>query len=413
MNSGKRCCITREWLENGVSKERYRMTAREEIRQLAQIESAESCAISFYYQPQPPQDKSHREEIILVKDLVRECLRKHERNGNRTALREDLQRILGIAEQLHGNHSRGKVIFACKDRAIWKEMDVPPRLGRSRLVVNSRFHLQPLMAAYSGLPHACVALVDRLKARIFALHDQEWKEKPDLYFGDMPPAGRSDGYHGYDAGHRERHVENEMMQRFKQFADSLHTLMNRDHFDVLLIGCRDETWPEIMPHLHSDVKRRLIERFPVDPGLASAQEVHQQAEAGIRDFIAAEEQGMIREMMAEAQRNGRSALGLRHVLSALERQEVQTLLVGRDFQAEAVECGNCGHMDTRMVRNCAVCSSETKELTDVADALVALALRNGADIRFIDDDSDLEKAGKVGALLRFRADRNTARQMAV
>ena len=117
--------------------------------------------------------------------------------------------------------------------------------------------------------------------------------------------------------------------------------------------------------------------------------------------------------MGEAQRNGRGALGLRHVLTALERQEVQTLVVSRDFQAEAVECSNCRHLDTRMVRNCAICGHETREISDVSDALVDLALRNGADIKFIDGDSELEKAGRAGALLRFRADQSTPQKVAM
>jgi hypothetical protein len=53
-------------------------------------------------------------------------------------------------------------------------------------------------------------------------------------------------------------------------------------------------------------------------------------------------------------------------------------------------------------------------LSDVSDALVDMALRNGAVIRFIDGDPEMEKAGKVAALLRFRADQNTAeKKMAV
>jgi hypothetical protein len=48
------------------------MITREEIRRLAQIESPSGCAISFYFQPQAPHDQSHREEVILVKDLVSE-----------------------------------------------------------------------------------------------------------------------------------------------------------------------------------------------------------------------------------------------------------------------------------------------------------------------------------------------------
>src|SRR5579872_24290 len=102
------------------------MITREDIRQLSQIESPSACAVSFYFQPQTPHDKSHREEVILVKDLVRESLRKAERNGNHAALREDLQKILAVAEQLHGNHSRGRVIFACKEQGIWRE-----KIGRA------------------------------------------------------------------------------------------------------------------------------------------------------------------------------------------------------------------------------------------------------------------------------------------
>lgn len=389
------------------------MITRDEIRQLAQIESPSGCAISFYFQPQTPKDKSHREEAILVKDLVKEAVRKAERNGNHQALRNDLEKILEIAEHMHGNHSRGKVIFACGEQGIWREMDAPARLGRSTIIVNSRFHLKPLVAAYSGLPRTCIALVDRQKARIFSLHQNELTQKPELEFGPLPKVGKSDGFSGYDGGHRERHVENEVMHHFKQFAESLHLLVNRDRYDALLIGCRDETWPEVEPHLHTYVKQRMIGRFLVDPGVAGGEEVRDHAERILGKHLNSEQQALIREVTGEAQRNARGAVGLRRVLNALERQEVQTLLVSRDFQAEAVECTNCHHLDTRMVKNCAICGRETREIRDVSDVLVDLAIRNGADIRFVDGDAELERIGRVGALLRFRADQNTPQKIAV
>lgn len=389
------------------------MIARDELRQLAQIESPSGCAISFYFQPQTPQDKSHREEAILVKDLVREALRKAERNGNQPALREDLQKVLQVAEGLYGNHSRGKVIFACREHGIWRELDVPPRLGRSQVSVNSRFHLRPLVAAQSGLPRTCIALVNRQKARIFELRQGELTQKPDLEFGPSSHSTRSDGYMGYDAGHRERHVENQMMLHFKQFAESLLLVLARDKFDALLIGCHDDAWPELEPHLHADLKQRLRGRFLVDPAMASAEEVRDHANKILAETALTRQRSLLQELLGEAQRNARGAVGLRHVLAALERQEVQTLVLGREFKAEAVECSNCRHLDTRMVKNCAVCGHETREISDVSDVLVDLALRNGAEIQFIDGDPDLEKAGRVGALLRFRADQKTAGKLAV
>jgi hypothetical protein len=133
------------------------MITREEIRQLAQFESPKGSAVSFYFQPQTPQDKSHRQETILIKDMVREALRRAERNGNNLPLRDDLQRILQVAEGLHGNHSRGKVIFACGGLGVWRELDVPPRLGRSQVIVNSRFHLKPMVAARTGIRRASLS----------------------------------------------------------------------------------------------------------------------------------------------------------------------------------------------------------------------------------------------------------------
>lgn len=389
------------------------MITREEIRQLAQFESPKASAITFYFQPQTPQDKSHRQEAILVKDLVRETLRRAERNGNNPALREDLQRILQIAEGLHGNHSRGKAIFACRGLGVWRELDVPPRLGQSQITVNSRFHLKPLVAAHTAIPRACIAVFDRKKSRIFELVEDSLVQKPDLEFGPLPKVGKSDGYSGYDAGHRERHIENEVTGHFKLFAESLHLLMNRDKWETLVIGCRDEAWAALEPLLHTYVKQRLVGRFLIDPIAATPEEVREYAARIIDKHRVQEQQDLLREAIGQSQRNGRGAVGLRHVLNALERQEVQILLVSRDFKSEAVECTNCGHLDTRMVSNCAVCGQNTRELSDVSDALVDLALRNGAEIRFIDNDPELEKAGRVSALLRFRADQNTAEKVAV
>jgi peptide subunit release factor 1 (eRF1) len=390
------------------------MITREEIRQLAQFESPSGCAISFYFQPQTPQNKSHREEAILVKDLVRDALRKAERNGNDAALRQDLEKVLQIAEGLHGNHSRGKAIFACREQGMWHEFDVPPRLGRSQVTVNSRFHLRPLVDAKSGLPRTCIALVNRKKARIFELYDTEITQKMDLEFGPSPAVPRSDGFQGYEAGHRERHVENTTMQHFKMFAESLALLCNKEKLEALLIGCQDDSWPEIEAQLPTALKQKLRGRFPVDVLSATAEEVRQHANRILTEAKLTERMALMREVMGEAQRNGRGAMGLKHVLNALERQEVQTLLLVRDFKAEAVECPNCRHLDTRMVKTCAVCGHETRALNDVSDALVDLALRNGAEIRLVDSDPDMEKAGHVAALLRFRADQNTAeKKMAV
>src|SRR4030088_1454478 len=137
------------------------MQWHEELRQLAEVESTESGAITFYFQPQVPQNLSHREEAILVKDLVENAIHRHQRNGHLSRLRADLQRIQEIAEQLHGNHSRAKAIFACPEKEIWREFDLPEMAGDTQLHVNTRFRLKPLAEAVLKAQRCTIALIDR------------------------------------------------------------------------------------------------------------------------------------------------------------------------------------------------------------------------------------------------------------
>jgi len=239
------------------------------------------------------------------------------------------------------------------------------------------------------------------------------RQKPDLEFGTLARTGRSDGYLGYEAGHRERHADKEIKSHFRWFAESLHSLLNRDRFESLLIGCRDDAWGELEPCLHPYVKQKLLGRFLVDPVAATAEDVREQANQILTQVTQAAQRTLVRDVIGEAHRNARGALGLRRVLTALERQEVQTLVVGTGLHAQAAECTNCGHLDTRMVPTCAICGHAMRELNDVSDALVDLALRNGSEIQFIDADPELESAGHVAALLRYRADQNTAQRAAV
>src|SRR6266571_1175018 len=134
------------------------MIRREDIRELANVYSEEGCALSFYSQPSTPRNKSHREEVILAKDLVRNALREAEKNGKNSCARSDLDRILRIAEELHGNQAHAKAIFACSAQGFWREFELPPHLPGSNLFVNQRFHLRPLAAVLHTMSEACVAV---------------------------------------------------------------------------------------------------------------------------------------------------------------------------------------------------------------------------------------------------------------
>ncbi len=387
------------------------MITRDELRYLAEVDNTSGSAISFYYQPETPKDRSHREEAILLKDMLRDALRQAERSPGNGHKKKDLQRILEKAEQWKGG-SKAKVIFACDARGIWREFEVPARLLRSQLIINDGFHLKPLARLVEDFPRSCVLLADREIARFFTIRAGEIQEAGEIRTA-TPRKARSDGFAGYDAGHAERHVDNEAKKHFKAISERLQGLHQAAGCERFLVGCREETWPDIESHLHPYVRQRLVGHFNLDPGLATKEQVLEHANRLLQEHEQSERRSMVREVLGEAHRNSRGAVGLRHVLRSLERGEIQTLLLGERFSAAASRCLHCGHMDPRMVRQCAVCGKETREIDDVADVLVGIAIRHGIAIVYVRDEPDFEQAGSIGALLRFRADQNTpSKQMA-
>jgi peptide subunit release factor 1 (eRF1) len=380
------------------------MITRESIGELAEFESPEGSAVSFYFQPSAPQNKSHRDEAIVIKDAVRSAQRQAEKNGRNGFARADMERIQEMADRLHGNSGYAKAVFACSSKNYWREFDLPPRLAGTKLVISPRFHLRPLTAIADVLPRVCVALVGRTTARIFDLNMDRINER-EKFVSDLPRRGRSDGFFGYDAGHAERHVDNEAMQHFKKLGERLKETV--DSYDRLIIGCRDDTWPEVEPQLHTYARQKLVGRFSFDPATATVEQVKEQADRVMQEFRAHRVQDLLKEVVGEAQRNARGALGPKRVLRSLETGEVQILLLGQSFGAPAVECRNCGHVDIKVSPKCSGCGGPTREIEDVSDVLLSAAVRNGLEIVHVPPNPEFEKVGNVAALLRFRADQNT------
>ena len=381
------------------------MITREDIRELAAFQSnGDGCALSFYFQPHTPQNRSHKEDTILAKDLVRQALREAEKHGKDGCAREDLERILEIAGNLRGNQARAKAVFAASTKKIWREFDLPPQLPGTQLFVNRRFHLKPLATLLGAQPKLCVALVDRQRGRFFDLRLDRLKERGALFHN--LPRGRSEGYAGYDAGHAQRRVANEAKLHFKQVADRLKDEVERGLWEKLVIGCQDTNWSEFESHLHPYVKQRLIGHFPADIASLTMEQIREEASHALRRAQEQRRDTLVRETLSMAKGNSRGVTGLRRVLRSLELGEVQALLLAENYTARAVECNSCGHIDSHMVSYCPICGKATRELEDVCEAMIPMAIRRDIELFYVKNEPEFDKVGNIAALLRFRADKS-------
>ena len=381
------------------------MITRETLREIASFQSSAHDAVTFYFQPVVPQDKSHRQEAILVKDLVRNAISAAERSGKNGELRDTLNRVLSLSERLHGNQGKAKAVFACGSQGIWKEFDLPSQLQNTCLIVNQRFHLTPMAGLNDVMGKISIALIDRTKARLFELQMNEIREVAD-FFNSMPRRGRSDGFLGFDAGHAERRVDNEIAAHYRRVGERLMELYGNGAAEYLILGCHDEVRNDIERELHPYLRQRLIGQFVVEPATASLDEVRQSAKRIVCEHRRGVCSDLVGEVVDEAKADNRGALGLRRVLRALQMGEVQSVLLERSFRASGGECSNCGYLDMAHAKVCAVCNHGMRTIDDLADAIIGRAIREGADVVYVPDNADLQRHGNIAALLRFRAERS-------
>ena len=384
------------------------MMTRDEIRELAAFQADETkgaCALSFYFQPDPPQDRSHRREAIVAKDIVKQALKSAAASGKNGYLHADLDRVLDLATNLRGN-ARGKAVFACSAQNFWKEYELPPHLGGTQIYLQPQFQLKPLAALLGAQPALCVVMLDRQRARFFDLRLDVLREHGAIVHM-LSRSASSYGYNGYEAGHAERRVAGEALQHFKAVAERLRVDFERGAWERLIVGCHDVNWPEFEAHLHPYVKQRLIGRFSADVASVSNEEIRDHAGALLNQWITERASTKVSEALEFAKANGRGVAGLRRVLQALETGEVQTIFLTENYSARAVQCPHCGHLDAHLIASCVACGRRTHELTDVCDAIIPIAIQSNIELFYLKEHDGLNRAGNIAALLRFRSDQTT------
>ncbi|MBZ5688252.1 MAG: host attachment protein [Acidobacteriia bacterium] len=377
---------------------------REQIRELAEFQDQDSCAVSFYFQPSTPCNKAHKEDTILIKDLAREAMRTLESKGRKDVVRSDIDRIVRLSGELRSNGTHAKAVFACAGQDVWREYDLPANLGATQLFVGRHFHLKPLAHLLGASPLLAIVLLDRHRARIFDLRLGELTEREDL-FHPLPRRGRSDGFAGYEGGHAQRRVEDEVRQHFKNIAENLKELMDKGVFENWILACQDAHRPLFEPQLHPYLSQALIGRFHADLARATRDEIRTHAQQIVEQWQNERRRDLVNLALSQARSNGRGVTGLRRVLRSLELGEVQTLLIGENLQAHAVECTGCRHIDAHLVSNCPVCGRAMQEIVDVGEAILPWVVRRDIETFYVKDDPEFDKVGNIAALLRFRSEK--------
>ena len=379
----------------------------EELKELAGFWAEKGDALSVYLQVKPSQ-LSYKEELIFAKEKIQEAL--GTLKGKNPAEGADIQRVMETVTGMKGNEGRAKVIFACSRQKVWHEYNLPGDFG-ARAEVGPAFTLAPLLAQHQGGRRYCIALADRNRARLLLLEAGQISEHSQILDEDKEKI-RTTG--ARKSAHLERKKDEQVKKHYSFLAEHLLHFHEHKDYDELIIGCRDEMWPEIEAELHPELKRILVGRFLVDPGLAAAELIKEKAQVIVDQRDREEEARLVEKSVGAAAAKGLGAMGLTAVMGALEKGEVRTLLwPKRNVKGPhaAWLCRNCGHLETAEADTCALCGWGMRRFARAEEALLRHTLGRGIEVRLL-RCAKLPPPNEVAALLRFRAETHAPQALA-
>jgi peptide subunit release factor 1 (eRF1) len=129
-------------------------------------------------------------------------------------------------------------------------------------------------------------------------------------------------------------------------ADRLLRAHQRQPFQHLVVICSDELRPVIEHSLHAELTAVLAATIDADLEHAPVGEIVAVIAPVIERVGREEERNLISRLEQQLGTGGSAAAGLDDVLSALEEQRVETLLVPERSDLRAGLCPTCGRLST-------------------------------------------------------------------
>ena len=377
--------------------------SRSQIEALARFKAQGDLVTSFYLDTD--KGRLNKKEILLaLKNLLSEARARACALGASKARTESLLGDLDLvadhaAQSVASTNAAGLAFFSHSQKKFWHALELPHG-PRNRVILDTSFYIRPLAAILDKYSPICALLISRREARWYDVTMNEIRLLDELE-SDVPSRVREGGFEGTSAKRIERHIDAHLQDHFKRTAQRTFELSKRQPFDWLFVGCEDNHCPDFEPHLHAYLRDRIKARLKARVGDAPAKVLQEVLEVEAR-LKKAEEEAAVLKLVAEIERGGLAASGLRDTVQRLNQFEVQSLVVTHNFAKAGRMCPNHRFYYLTDLK-CPVCDKKTEIVQDVVDEVIETVLKRGGTVRHVTPPSKLDRYGGIGAFLKYKS----------
>ena len=317
-------------------------------------------------------------------------------------LPEDVQNVEDFINLGYDWSARGLVVFSDQKAGFFQtyqfNLAVP-----DQVFVGDRPVIRPLVRLMDIFTGWSVVLVDKQGARFFSFDLGELSEKKGISGEEVKQTKRGGGnampgrMGGADASGK---VENIIEQNVKEVVDSAIDFFQTNHIRRIMIGGTEDNIARFRAELPKSWQSLVVGDFPMS---MTAGELELLDHATQKALIAQDKinRALVEQAITLAAKGSTGVTGLIDTLNAIHEGRVKTLLVMQDYDQEGFRCAGCGYLTTQELEKCPFCGDSFERIEMAVEIAVEEALRKNAEVKVLQENDQLEKAGKIAAILRY------------
>jgi peptide chain release factor subunit 1 len=369
---------------------------QDQLQRLASFEPDGTPVVSLYLDTQADQHGRDNHDVFLKKTF-RERLRTFaERSAGRESLERDLARIEGYLGRELEPSANGVAVFSSAARGLFEAVPLVVPLDEHWLYINDVPQLYPLARVQSQYPRYAAMVADTALVRIFVFAMGELVQSREVK--GVKTRGRSIG--GWSQNRYQRRVDNLHAALVKEAVEALDRIVQAEQIESVIVAGDEVVVPLIRDQLPKTLREKVLEDIRL-PALAAVHEVMTATAEVLARHDGETDRGKVEAAVAGDRSGGLGVVGLEPTLSALEKGQVDELLIAASLaHIAAREEGAAPPVESAIERGGARITDPAS--ARVADDLVRKATQTGATISFIEDGALLAPHGGVAGLLRFR-----------
>jgi peptide chain release factor subunit 1 len=279
---------------------------------------------------------------------------------------------------------------------------------RNRVRVGRRPYVKPLNHLLDHYAHYGVVVVDRVGAKFFEYHLGELQDasgtmgddvrKQKQGGGSSRGGGSTTSATGQRGGQGGRHEEEVVNRNMRDSAAAVGRFFANKPIRRLFIGGTAENVALFRDYLSKQLQSCIAGTFPADM-TAGEHEIRQRSLALLGEANAERERKMVETMITTAAKGGSAVVGLEATLKALNDGRVQTLVISDGYRTGGYSDDSAQFLSAHAGDS--PYGTALAATDDVVEAAVSRAMELGGSVEIINGDDELEKVGRIGALLRY------------